>query len=320
MGKMADRINKKVGNLQPEKTPQGNTAQPNMAAPARLFDAITQAEPLRQRLAELEQEVQVLNRGTVRLDKLVMVEGRQRRLSDEEFNDLKSNLALNPLIHPIVVRPYSDGRYEIIAGHNRARAYQDLGREEIPATVQKFEGTGTAEAFYSNLFVSELSDFEKFKGFRLIQRETGESQVALAKKAGVSQTQLAKLFSFEKLPPPAIEILEQSPGLLGCNRAFDLAKGKPDRIVEALKRLQAGKFVHQEDAVAFALKDETVTPTPKPGQSIVVKQGQKRFAEIIVRGGSVNVRFTNEADGAGLLPKITELLRDYAKQQEGAED
>ena len=316
MSKMTDRIKGKVDAIEPR--PVDATLQPPKAAPSRLYDAITQGEPLREKLGLLEKELNVLRKGTVQMDQLTEIPGRRRQLSKEDFEALVANLAVNPLIHPIVVRPMPNGLYEVVAGHNRVDAYRQLGREEIPATVQHLEGTGTAEAFYSNLFVSELSDYEKFKGFRLIQQETGDSQVALAQKAGVSKGQIAKLFAFEKLLPDAVSILEQFPGLIGANRVHELAKAKPERIFEALQKLSSGQITHQEAAVAFALKEEGEKPAAKQVQNILVKKGKIRFAEIAVRGNTVNVRFKNEDDSATLLPKITELLREYAQQHGGA--
>lgn len=58
-------------------------------------------------------------------------EDRQRR--EVTTDDLEADIPKRGLINPIVVRDKGDGRYELVAGERRFRAFQKLKLESIPA-------------------------------------------------------------------------------------------------------------------------------------------------------------------------------------------
>lgn len=71
------------------------------------------------------------------LDDLVPFKNQPFRLySNEEMKELKESIERIGLQNPIIVRKIDNGKYEILAGHNRAKAYRELGKEIIPAIIQ----------------------------------------------------------------------------------------------------------------------------------------------------------------------------------------
>ena len=61
--------------------------------------------------------------------------GARHRHDMGNIDELAQNIAELGLLHPIVVTPPRDGRWQLIAGARRLLAYRKLGRERIPATV-----------------------------------------------------------------------------------------------------------------------------------------------------------------------------------------
>ena len=55
--------------------------------------------------------------------------------TEEEMNELTESIRLNGVIEAICVRPRSNGRFQIIAGHNRVEGSKRAGRVNIPALV-----------------------------------------------------------------------------------------------------------------------------------------------------------------------------------------
>ncbi len=56
----------------------------------------------------------------------------------EKLERLKGSIEKSEEMHPIIVRPFGDEeqkKYEIISGHNRTRAMEELGRETISAEI-----------------------------------------------------------------------------------------------------------------------------------------------------------------------------------------
>lgn len=54
---------------------------------------------------------------------------------DEDMTELVASIEANGLLNPIIVRSKADGRYELISGHRRKRAYEILKIKKIRAII-----------------------------------------------------------------------------------------------------------------------------------------------------------------------------------------
>ena len=54
-----------------------------------------------------------------------------------EQTELLESIKTNGLLEPLLVRPFSDGKYEIISGHRRVNACKELGIQTVPAIVKE---------------------------------------------------------------------------------------------------------------------------------------------------------------------------------------
>jgi len=261
--------------------------------------------------AELEKanaQIERLKNKLLPIDLLVDVPERMRKLKPAEFEDLKSNLATNSLVHPIIVRRMENGLFEIVAGHNRVKAYKELGKSHIEADIKEIPDDAVFEAaFYSNFFTSDLSDFEKYEGFKIIQSKTNESQKSIAERVGVTPAQVSYLFSFDKLPKEAINIIKKRPYCLGATQASKIAKGDGDKIVNGLNKLLAGELTTEAQLVSFVLKKENVK---QKGESTIIKVGMKTFAEISSRSDVIAIKLKDINQVENIRKKIEKLLSD----------
>ncbi len=83
----------------------------------------------------LSDDVQ-LTRGEVNIADLIAWENQPFKLySEEKMQEMMKSIEANGLITPITVRPYGEGKYQILAGHNRAEACRRLEMTTIPATI-----------------------------------------------------------------------------------------------------------------------------------------------------------------------------------------
>ena len=55
---------------------------------------------------------------------------------NDDVQSLANSIERGGLLNPIIVRR-KDGWYEIIAGHRRFRAFNQLGYKQIPAIIKK---------------------------------------------------------------------------------------------------------------------------------------------------------------------------------------
>lgn len=71
------------------------------------------------------------------INKLVPYEGQPYRpYEPDKLQEFADNISLHGVLEPIIVRPY-DGKYQILAGHNRTNAAKLAGLQEIPAFVKE---------------------------------------------------------------------------------------------------------------------------------------------------------------------------------------
>ncbi|WP_250516188.1 ParB/RepB/Spo0J family partition protein [Caballeronia sp. INDeC2] len=292
---IGDRLLAKTANIGSKPTEAAQSRPVNTeprTSPGRLMDAQHRINTAQARIKELESQLEAGAALEVPLDALVEVSGRRRKLTAEQFQELKGNLAQHALATPILVRALPAGRFEIVAGHNRVAAYRELGRATIRANVASIEeGEIEFAAFFSNLLSPSLTDFEKYWNFKRLQELSGLSRTEISESAGLSKSHVTRIFSFDALPEAAKLALAEKPERLGSNAAQKLAAlteaGKSEKVVEAIRRLIDDENFTQDKAVALAAeKPRTAAPS-----ATVVRSGRKKVCEVSTRNGVVGVRF-----------------------------
>jgi ParB family chromosome partitioning protein len=253
----------------------------------------------------------------LRLDSLRPSRFQTAGIDETRVENLRANLENNSLATPIVVRMAGEGIHEIIAGHHRVEAFRRLGREEIDAVVKDYaDDEAMALVFFDNFLAPEIPDFHKYLGFEQIRRASGLSQEALAKKAGVSRSLVTQLFSFERLPAAALELIASHPQSVGANLAQGLAQyasEQPERVTEAIQLVIEKKL---EQSRALALFREGVRkPRATPATPVVIRSGRKTFCDLLASGNRVVVRFKSEDDRVRAAQAIEEVLRNLAKDE-----
>ncbi|MEX3917832.1 ParB/RepB/Spo0J family partition protein [Paraburkholderia sp. BR10872] len=292
-----------------------------LAAMPLLAEKDEQLEKMSAENRELREQVAKGSPGgfEVALDKLVEVKGRRRFKSAEKYAELRENLRNNALIEPIVVAPLADGQYEILAGHHRTDAYRELGRPTIRAITQEgSEDEAEDGAFYSNLLQSDLTDYEKYRGFKAKQdRNPKLTQAQLAKLSGFSESTISFLFAFEHLPPDVISMLHARPDLLGATAGYALAnlakQGRDQQVVAAVKKLAAGE-VDQSQAVKLASGgDAREKPAAAAAVSDKIKIGKAVYCQMRRANNVLRLQFQSDAEAERVHAAIRAVLESEAK-------
>lgn len=339
---MKDRLANKAAQLgalqQRERPPREEGIRGPKTAPGQLMASIPYLAEKEEEIAALQAKLQEAERNSssleIAVDQLHEVAGRRRNLSQEQFEELRDNLRNNALVTPITVRMREGGGYEVISGHNRLRAYRDLGRATIPAVVRPAgDVEADINAFYANLFQPTLPDYEKYLGFKLIQGKRPElTQDEIASMAGVSQSLLSRLMSFETLPTDAHEILANHPDALGASAASALAKltkaGKGQRVADAIRKIVTDGM-EQNAAVTFASDAESggavagqadgkgKAARPKPAVEILpIKVGKTTLCTYRKTETTLRVDFKDAEHADAFHEELRLLLDKYASSIE----
>jgi ParB family chromosome partitioning protein len=145
----------------------------------------------------------------------------RRRFTPEAMADLTASITEHGVLQPILVRPLSDGRYEIVAGERRWRAAQAAGLHEIPAIIRPLEAAQAFEiALIENIQRADLNAVEEARGYRRLMDEFGHTQQALATIIGKSRSHIANLLRLLDLPETVLALVEGGQLSMGHARAM----------------------------------------------------------------------------------------------------
>jgi ParB family transcriptional regulator, chromosome partitioning protein len=269
-------------------------------APGHLMQLQATVERQRHEIAALK--AQKGSRAKRPISRMHEVEGRRRKLTPEQYAELKANLAKYPLAYPVVLEERPDGDWDINAGNNRISIYRELGIEEIDSIVTDVDPElAEMVSFWSNLFAPSLSDYEKYVNFQRLQ-EGGDAltRQELAAAAGLSEAHVSRIFSFDGLPAEAKQILVDRPERLGAEAATQLARataeGRGEQVVEAVRRLVTDDNFLQKDAVKAV--EPVKAKATVSAQPLTVKIGRKSYCEITTRNGVIGVKLKAETERA----------------------
>ncbi|WP_227461694.1 ParB/RepB/Spo0J family partition protein [Cupriavidus pauculus] len=330
--KMKERLMARTANLAANVEADAATRVPiaeqrPMTMPGQLGAFRLEAQRYQATINELTKQLEEARASggfvEVPLTQLHEVAGRRRYMPPERYAELLQNLRHNALIEPVVIRPREEGGYEIVSGHHRTDAHRDLGRPTVRCVLEKVTAEqADTRAFYANLMQSDLTDYEKYRGFaRLLERNPELTQAAMAEASGVDKSVLSRLMSFAELPTDVLEALAKQPALLGARAASELAglakEGKAERVSSAVAQLIAGK-IDQVQAVKLAATVEkpTAAAPPKP-VPFKIKAGRSVYCEMRQTKNVVRLEFQTEDEAALMHEQFKAFLEQRAKAASG---
>lgn len=196
----------------------------------------------------------------------------------KDVTELKASIELHGLQQNLVVREV-EGGYEIISGHRRFKAMQELyeeGNEEfkrIPCKIQKSVDDIQAELqlIMANSTARELTDYEKtYQAARLKELLTelkksgipisGRKRDIIAQLMNVSPTQIARMDSINnKLIPELKE--EFSNEKINFTTAYETSRLPEEQQQEAVKEFKEGKPL--TPAIAKEMQQEVIESEQK---------------------------------------------------------
>lgn len=146
----------------------------------------------------------------------------RRQFADEELEELAASIQSVGIIQPPVVRPNSDGSYELVSGERRYRAAMLAGKETIPVIVR--EGSSslfTAQAaLIENVQRVDLNPIEIGMALRRLMEEFGFQQDELAMRVGKKRSTVANYLRLLSLPASIQESLSRQEITMGHAKAL----------------------------------------------------------------------------------------------------
>ena len=118
----------------------------------------------------------------------------RQTFDDESIAQLADSIRDQGVLQPLLVVPFSGGRYRIIAGERRYRAGRLAGLETLPCIVKDIDVVRQMEiALIENLQREDLNPLEAAKGIQALMKQCGYTQEKVSARLGKSRPAVANL-------------------------------------------------------------------------------------------------------------------------------
>lgn len=243
----------------------------------------------------------------------------RKDFDEKALSELAESIEKHGVLQPLVVRPLTNGSYQLVAGERRWRAARMAGLSEIPVIIKELSDEEVIEiAMIENLQREDLNPLEEALGFRYMMDELNITQEQAAEKVGKSRPAVANALRLLKLPEEVQEMVKNcliSPGhakaLLGFeNEEFiiqtaknivknDLSVREVEELVKKSKKLP--KIPKQQKRDKFFSEVELAL-VENLGRKIKIKESKKD-------SGVLEIEFFDRDDLESLAMK----LENYGK-------
>ena len=212
-------------------------------------------------------------------------------MHEEALQELASSIRVQGVMQPIVIRPISADKYEIIAGERRWRACQIVGLDTIPAIIKPVgDEAAIAMSLIENIQRENLNPIEEAMALKRLQDEFELTQQEVADAVGKSRTSVTNLIRLIGLSIDVRRMLEHGDLEMGHARAL---LSLPD-----IQQSEAGRTV--------------------VGRGLSVRQTESLVRRLIAGGGEARASKLIDPDIKNLEENLAEKLGTQVMIQHSA--
>ena len=221
----------------------------------------------------------------------------RRDMEPESLRELADSIIAQGVMQPIVVRPISDKKYEIIAGERRWRATQLAGLDVIPVVIRDVsDQAAIAMALIENIQREDLNPIEEAASLQRLQREFELTQQEVATAVGKSRSTVANLLRLMTLQEDVRRLVEHGDLEMGHARAL-LGLTGADQSQAARTVVGKGLTVRQTEALVRTLLEKT----PHPATQKTVDPNIRHLQDDLSQRLGAPVQIQHSAKGKGKL-------------------
>ena len=221
----------------------------------------------------------------------------RRDIDPESLQELADSITAQGVMQPIVVRPISDTRFEIIAGERRWRATQLAGLDSIPCVVRDVtDEAAIAMALIENIQREDLNPIEEAASLQRLQQEFGLTQQEVAQAVGKSRSTVANLLRLMSLQDDVRRLVEHGDLEMGHAKAL-LGLDSADQSQAARTVVGKGLSVRQTEQLVRSLLSQKTPDT----SSKKIDPNIRTLQDDLARKLGTKVQIQHTAKGKGKL-------------------
>ena len=223
----------------------------------------------------------------------------RRDMDPESLQELADSIKAQGVMQPIIVRPISDKKYEIIAGERRWRATQLAGLDAIPVVIRDVsDEAAIAMALIENIQREDLNPIEEAASLQRLQQEFELTQQEVATAVGKSRSTVANLLRLMSLQEDVRISLEHGDLEMGHAKAL-LGLEATDQSHAARVVVGKGLSVRQTEALVRNLIANKDKPLANKQVDPNIRQLQDDLSQKI--GAKVQIQHTAKGKGKLVL-------------------
>lgn len=211
------------------------------------------------------------------------------RMDQDALAELAESIRSQGVMQPILVRPLTEGRYEIVAGERRWRAARMAGLASVPALVREVpDGHALAIGLIENIQREDLNPLEQATGMKRLIDEFGMTHAQAAEALGRSRTGITNTLRLLELAAPVQELLRAGKLDMGHGRAL-LALPALQQIELAreavAKQLSVRQVEHRVNALLTRPAPRATKPVDRDVARLEEEVSQRLGTRIEIKAG-----------------------------------
>ena len=183
------------------------------------------------------------------------------RFDEAQLAELAQSIIAAGVVQPILVRPLTGGKYQLIAGERRLLASRKAGKTTIPAIVRQVPDEQVLEmTIIENLQRTDLNPMEQARAYQRLSHDFKMTQEQMATRTGKERASVANFLRLLRLPEPIQHKVESGDLSFGHARTL-LALDSAESISAAAQKVMALNLsVRQTESYVQGL----INPEAKP--------------------------------------------------------
>ncbi|HAE44856.1 MAG TPA: chromosome partitioning protein ParB [Lachnospiraceae bacterium] len=247
--------------------------------------------------------------------------------ADQQMLQLMESISQYGILSPLIVRPIPDGVYEIISGHRRKYAAQQLGYRKLPVIIRFLKDEDAVISMVdSNLQRELIRPSEKAFAYKMKyeairkkgRREDcgqtdhifprGRTIEIMGEESGESPKQMQRYLKISELTPELLEMLDDK--VIAFNPAYEAAFLKEE---EQKMLIQAMDYAQSSPSISQMQRMKTLSRQGKLTQDIMqsilseVKKGE--ITRVIFKNEQLYQYFPKDYTPERMKREILEMLR-----------
>jgi ParB family chromosome partitioning protein len=245
-----------------------------------------------------------------------------RVIDDEKMEETVESVKKHGILMPGIVRPRTEGGYEIIAGHRRKRACELAGLETMPVLIKNYtDDEATVVMVDTNIQREDILPSEKAHAYRMKYdamkhqgSEGGSTFDSIGEAAGESGKTVQRYICLSRLSDALLSLVDEKKLPIRSGVEISYLKNKEQGWVEDVIT-ETGVIITtvQAEKIKECSRKNELTKTIV---SLILSDDKPKPRKVVLKGDKLAGYFPEEATDEEIEATIIRLLDDWIKSRQ----